>query len=77
MVAGELGAVRDAVLLNAAATISAYDVATAADSSALPTSPVERLADGVARAAQAIDDGSARAETRRLDRRGRAALAAA
>ncbi len=51
---GELGPVRDAVLLNAAAGIAAYDATSA---------PVTaRLADALARAGEAVDSGAARAK---------------
>ncbi len=51
MIGGQPGPVRDAVLLNAAAAIAAYEVSEA---------PVmERLADAMQRAAQAVDSGSA------------------
>ncbi len=49
---GQLGAVRDAVLLNAAAAIAAYD----ADDASL----VERLQAGLDRASAAVDTGAAR-----------------
>jgi anthranilate phosphoribosyltransferase len=51
LLAGKPGPVRDAVLLNAAAALAAY----AAVSGGLD----DRLADGLARATQALDDGSA------------------
>ncbi|MFD0804709.1 anthranilate phosphoribosyltransferase [Nocardioides caeni] len=51
MLAGETGAVRDAVLLNAGAALAVYDA---------PGAPVaEALATGIARAAEAIDSGAA------------------
>ncbi|HET7195478.1 MAG TPA: anthranilate phosphoribosyltransferase [Nocardioides sp.] len=50
---GEQGAVRDAVLLNAGAALAVYDA---------PDAPVEdALAAGVAKAAEAVDSGAARA----------------
>ncbi|TGY37660.1 anthranilate phosphoribosyltransferase [Microbacterium laevaniformans] len=55
---GEKGAVRDIVLLNAAAGIVSYDLFRDATQMQLPI--VERLADARDRAAAAIDDGSAR-----------------
>lgn len=51
VIGGEKGAVRDAVLLNAAAGIAAFEASSAALE--------DRLADGVQRAADAIDSGSA------------------
>ncbi|WP_298322797.1 anthranilate phosphoribosyltransferase [Haloactinopolyspora sp.] len=55
--AGERGPVRDAVLLNAAAGLAAYD-----DSGA---ELAERIADGLRRAAEAVDSGAAAAVLRR------------
>ncbi len=52
LLAGEPGPVRDAVLLNAAAGIAAYDVSEA------PL--VDRLKAGLSRAADAVDTGAAR-----------------
>ena len=53
VLAGERGAVRDAVLLNAAAALAVYDA---------PGEPVdEALAAGLVRAAEAVDTGAARA----------------
>jgi anthranilate phosphoribosyltransferase len=50
---GEQGPVRDAVLLNAAAALAVYDA---------PDAPVEdALAAGLAKAAEAVDSGAARA----------------
>ena len=49
--AGEDGPVRDAVLLNAAAAIAAYEAA--------PGSLEERLAAGLTRATEALDSGAA------------------
>ena len=50
---GEQGAVRDAVLLNAGAALAVYDA---------PDAPVEdALAAGMAKAAEAVDSGAARA----------------
>jgi anthranilate phosphoribosyltransferase len=54
VVGGEAGPVRDAVLLNAAAAIAAYDVSSA------PL--VERVAAGLRRAADAVDSGAAHAK---------------
>ncbi|GAA5058640.1 anthranilate phosphoribosyltransferase [Nocardia callitridis] len=55
--AGERGAVRDAVLLNSAAAITAYDWSlTGGDVTA---DPHDALAAGIARAAAAIDEGAA------------------
>jgi anthranilate phosphoribosyltransferase len=51
LLAGKPGPVRDAVLLNAAAALAAYR--------ALPGPLEERLADGLAAATAALDDGSA------------------
>jgi anthranilate phosphoribosyltransferase len=51
LLAGEPGAVRDAVLLNAAAGIAAYDAAEG--------SLVDRLGAGLARATAAVDSGAA------------------
>jgi anthranilate phosphoribosyltransferase len=57
---GEKGAVRDIVLLNAAAGIVAYELSHDA---ALTQQPiVERLRDAFARAAEAVDDGRAAAK---------------
>jgi anthranilate phosphoribosyltransferase len=53
VVAGEPGPVRDAVLLNAAAAIAAYEAA--------PGPLVERMAEGLRRARQAVDSGAAEA----------------
>ncbi|MDZ5620715.1 anthranilate phosphoribosyltransferase [Nocardioides sp. HM23] len=53
LLAGETGAVRDAVLLNAGAALAVYD--------APGTDVHEALVAGIARAAQAIDSGAARA----------------
>jgi anthranilate phosphoribosyltransferase len=53
LLAGEAGAVRDAVLLNAAAALAVYDA---------PGEPVQdALAAGLARATEAVDSGSAAA----------------
>ncbi|MFY9916544.1 MAG: anthranilate phosphoribosyltransferase, partial [Nocardioidaceae bacterium] len=54
LLAGETGPVRDAVLLNAAAGIAAYDAG--------PGNVTERLAAGLERAAQAVDSGAAKAK---------------
>jgi anthranilate phosphoribosyltransferase len=54
VVAGETGPVRDAVLLNAAAAIAAYE--------ATPGPVVERLAAGLRRAEEAVDSGAAEAK---------------
>jgi anthranilate phosphoribosyltransferase len=54
LVSGEAGPVRDAVLLNAAAAIAAYDVSD--------EPLVARMADGLQRAAQAVDSGAAEAK---------------
>jgi anthranilate phosphoribosyltransferase len=51
LLAGERGPVRDAVLLNAAAAIAAFE--------GLPGGPVEALRAGLERAARAIDSGAA------------------
>jgi anthranilate phosphoribosyltransferase len=53
VVAGETGPVRDAVLLNAAAAIAAYEAAAG------PL--VERMAEGLRRARHAVDSGAAEA----------------
>lgn len=55
LLAGEPGPVRDAVLLNSAAALVALDPPPAADAAALP----ERIAEGMARAAESIDSGAA------------------
>ncbi len=52
LLAGETGPVRDAVLLNAAAGIAAYE--------AVPGTVTERLAAGLERAADAVDSGAAK-----------------
>lgn len=57
---GERGAVRDIVLLNAAAGLVAYDLALDAETSERPL--LERLAQGMERAEAAIDSGSASAK---------------
>lgn len=57
---GERGPVRDIVLLNAAAGIVAYDLSHDAGLTQIPI--VERLRDGYARAADAVDDGGAAAK---------------
>ncbi|UNK72150.1 anthranilate phosphoribosyltransferase [Microbacterium sp. H1-D42] len=57
---GESGAVRDIVLLNAAAGIVAYELSH--DSTLTQVPIVERLRDGYARAAAAVDDGRAAAK---------------
>ncbi|MGF3055049.1 anthranilate phosphoribosyltransferase [Microbacterium sp. YY-01] len=59
---GKKGAVRDIVLLNAAAGIVAYELSHDASQTQVPI--VERLRHAYARAAEAIDDGRA---LRRLD----------
>lgn len=61
-IGGETGAVRDIVLLNAAAGIVAYELSHDASLTQVPI--VERLRDAYRRAAEAVDDG--RAE-RKLD----------
>lgn len=58
--AGEQGAVRDIVLLNAAAGVVAYELSH--DASLTQVSIVDRLRDAYARAAGAIDDGRAEAK---------------
>lgn len=58
--AGESGAVRDIVLLNAAAGIVAYELSH--DSTLTQVPIVERLRDAYARAAEVIDDGRASAK---------------
>lgn len=55
--AGEQGAVRDIVCLNAAAGITAYELACDADQFERPL--LERLSDGLERARSAIDSGQA------------------
>ncbi|MFF8829067.1 anthranilate phosphoribosyltransferase [Streptomyces sp. NPDC015131] len=59
MLGGETGPVRDAVLLNAAAALVALEPSDASDASR--TSLTERIAAGMARAAEAVDTGAARA----------------
>jgi anthranilate phosphoribosyltransferase len=59
ILAGERGAVRDAVLLTAGAAIAALDAAALPPARLAPLT--ERLAAGAARAAEAIDSGSAQA----------------
>ncbi|MEV8219231.1 anthranilate phosphoribosyltransferase [Microbacterium sp. NPDC077391] len=58
--AGESGAVRDIVLLNAAAGIVAYELSH--DSTLTQVPIVERLRDAYTRAAEVIDDGRASAK---------------
>ncbi|MBD8012955.1 MULTISPECIES: anthranilate phosphoribosyltransferase [Microbacterium] len=58
--AGERGAVRDIVLLNAAAGIVAYELSH--DSTLTQVPIVERLRDAYTRAAEVIDDGRASAK---------------
>ncbi|MBW1637643.1 MULTISPECIES: anthranilate phosphoribosyltransferase [Microbacterium] len=58
--AGEAGAVRDIVLLNAAAGVVAYELSHDAAQAQRPI--LERLADALARASAAIDDGRALAK---------------
>ncbi|WP_353114131.1 anthranilate phosphoribosyltransferase [Microbacterium sp.] len=57
---GERGAVRDIVLLNAAAGIAAFELSRDASLTQVPI--VERLRDALARASAAIDDGRAAAK---------------
>ncbi|KNY04405.1 MULTISPECIES: anthranilate phosphoribosyltransferase [unclassified Microbacterium] len=57
---GEKGAVRDIVLLNAAAGIVAFELSQDAAQAQRPI--VERLREGYARAAEAVDDGRAAAK---------------
>ena len=52
LLAGETGPVRDAVLLNAAAGIAAYE--------AVPGTVTDRLAAGLERAADSVDSGAAK-----------------
>ncbi|MGW4749326.1 anthranilate phosphoribosyltransferase [Streptomyces sp. NPDC004290] len=52
LIAGETGPVRDAVLLNAAAALTALEPGTG--------TLVEQLAEGIAKAAESIDSGAAR-----------------
>ena len=54
LLAGEQGPVRDAVLLNAAAGIAAYDTPEAAGGT-----PVDRMRPALSRAAEAVDSGAA------------------
>ncbi|MWV49712.1 anthranilate phosphoribosyltransferase [Rathayibacter sp. VKM Ac-2803] len=70
--AGEEGAVRDIVLLNAAAGLIAYDLAR--DPALIRTSILDRFRSALDRAASAVDSGAATAklaewvqETRRVD----------
>ncbi|GAA5152103.1 anthranilate phosphoribosyltransferase [Microbacterium pseudoresistens] len=58
--AGEKGAVRDIVLLNAAAGVVAYELSHDVSQAQRPI--VERLADAYARAQAVVDDGSAAAK---------------
>lgn len=58
--AGDKGAVRDIVLLNAAAGIVAYELSH--DASLTQVSIVDRLREAYGRAAEAIDDGRAEAK---------------
>ncbi len=58
--AGEMGAVRDIVLLNAAAGIVAYELSQ--DASQVQYPILERLRSGYDRAAAAVDDGRASAK---------------
>ncbi|MDQ4212993.1 anthranilate phosphoribosyltransferase [Microbacterium capsulatum] len=58
--AGEEGAVRDIVLLNAAAGIVAYELSHDASQAQIPI--VERLREGLRRAGDAVDDGRAAAK---------------
>lgn len=57
LLAGETGPVRDAVLLNSAAALVALDPG--------PGSLEEQLTAGIARAAESIDSGAARAALER------------
>jgi anthranilate phosphoribosyltransferase len=57
LLAGERGAVRDAVLLNAGAALAVYDAPGA--------EPIAALADGISRAAEAVDSGAAQATLER------------
>jgi anthranilate phosphoribosyltransferase len=57
VLAGERGPVRDAVLLNAAAALAAFDAVTGGPPADLPAA----LSAGIARAAQAVDSGEAQA----------------
>jgi len=57
LLAGETGAVRDAVLLNAAAALAVYDAPGAA--------PMDALAAGLDRAREAVDSGAAQATLER------------
>lgn len=57
---GERGAVRDIVLLNAAAGIAAFELSRDASLTQVPI--VERLRDALARASAAVDDGRAAAK---------------
>ncbi len=58
MLAGEPGPVRDAVLVNAAAAIAAYSGWSSAGS---PEGLLAALAEGITRAADAVDSGRAAA----------------
>jgi anthranilate phosphoribosyltransferase len=60
VLAGESGAVRDIVLLNAAAVLVAFDLAEAPTSIEIPI--VERLGNKMAICAEAIDSGAAQAK---------------
>ncbi|ELS53312.1 anthranilate phosphoribosyltransferase [Streptomyces viridochromogenes] len=61
VLAGERGAVRDAVLLSAAAGLAALEASTASTASGQPVTGTvtERIAAGLARAARAVDSGAA------------------
>jgi anthranilate phosphoribosyltransferase len=59
LLAGEPGPVRDAVLLNAGATLAALDALEVPEGGLAPLA--ERLAAGVARAAESVDSGAAAA----------------
>jgi anthranilate phosphoribosyltransferase len=61
LLAGETGPVRDAVLLNSAAALTALSAASsdAPDSAGSAQSLTEQIRDGMARAAESIDSGAA------------------
>ena len=63
LLAGETGAVRDAVLLNTGATLAALAALDVPEGKLAPLA--ERLADGITRAAESLDSGAAAATLER------------